>query len=259
LNLKWRNLPEEFLMKRSLGILFLLGALLAVPASAGLLYSNGAATLTTVPPSSGGGGVGSSFEISGNLLGSNYWLADTFTLAGASTPSSVQVAIWFPTGSTVTTLDYNIFAIGSCSATPDPQCTNPPVESNTGVSLSNAVLVGTSGSYTLDNFTFQLKRQAYSGGSYWLQLTNVVLNSGNAYWDQNNGAGCTGDGVGGSPGNGCPSGAIWSAAENPIATKGISDGNHSEAFQIFDQTPEPATMILTGAGLLLCAAFRRRK
>jgi len=219
--------------------------LMAVPASAGIVYSNGAPSLTTTP----------TYQISGKIANVVSSVSDTFTvLTNGTFLTSAQVAIWFPTGDNVSSLNYCI------SGTSD-FCSSLIDESGTGVSLTNATLVGTSGSFTLDEFTFALLNHSYAAGTYWLTLNNAsVSNGGNAYWDENGGVGCIGDGNSGSPGNGCPSGGGWSLQENPIATQGSTTNNHSEAFEIDGPSgaPEPGSITLMGSGMLLLAGFLRR-
>jgi hypothetical protein len=87
-------------------------------------------------------------------------------------------------------------------------------------------------------------------GTYWLTLSNAVVNDGDAvYWDENSGVGCT------SPG--CPS----SASENSVGTI------PSESFTLYGNstgtgsgsTPEPSSVLLFGSGVLAIAGMLRRK
>jgi hypothetical protein len=87
-------------------------------------------------------------------------------------------------------------------------------------------------------------------GTYWLTLSNAVVNSGDPiYWDENSGVGCT------SPG--CPS----SASENTVGTI------PSESFTLYGNSsgtgtgsaPEPGGVLLFGTGALAMAGMLRRK
>jgi hypothetical protein len=232
---------------------------LASPASASLVYSNGAPSTATAP--AGLGGNGFSYLISA-LPTASYWVADTFTLAASTTLSSVGVAIWFPNGVAPTAVSYSIWNLADCTA-PDhqvsPSCMNSPIESGSPVALTNASFVFANGAYTLDVFSFALQGLSYADGSYWLRLENVLLpGAGRAYWDENSGSSCTGDGAVPS---GCPSGAIWSALEDPLATQGDTNDNHSESFQMYgvDPVPEPGSITLIGLGLLALAGILRRR
>ena len=87
-----------------------------------------------------------------------------------------------------------------------------------------------------------------SAGTYWVNLQNAVVNTGDpVYWDENSGEGCT------SPG--CPS----LASQNSIGTI------PSESFTILGNSgtgttvPEPGTIALLGSGALGLAGLLRRK
>jgi hypothetical protein len=88
-----------------------------------------------------------------------------------------------------------------------------------------------------------------SAGSYWLNLQNAVVDTGDpVYWDENSGVGCQSFG--------CPS----SASESSIGTI------PSESFTLFGRsgsgtgtTPEPASLVLFSSGLLAVASMIRRR
>ena len=86
-----------------------------------------------------------------------------------------------------------------------------------------------------------------SAGTYWVNLQNAVVNTGDpVYWDENSGEGCT------SPG--CPS----QASENSFGTI------PSESFTILGNTgtstvPEPSTLILFTWGIVGIAGLLRRR
>jgi hypothetical protein len=81
------------------------------------------------------------------------------------------------------------------------------------------------------------------GGTYWLNLFNASVPSGNLVgWDENSGVGCTGQG--------CPSMASANNGIGPIP---------SEAFAI-DGIPEPTGLtVMFGGGLLVLAGVSVRK
>ena len=219
--------------------LFLMAAQMAVAAA---VYDNGAPSLAT----------SQLIQINGNYTTSPlvpYAAADTFTLGGTTQLNAAQLALWVPTTSTVTTLDYCIFA----NFTGSYSCSGA-IESGTNVSLMAVNVVGTSGGFTLEDFSFALQNLTYNSGTYYLEVYGANPSSGNVYWDINGGVGCTGDL--GAP-SGCPSGADYSTAENPIAVQGSTTNNQSESFQMF--SPEPASLITMGAGLLALAGILRRR
>jgi hypothetical protein len=106
--------------------------------------------------------------------------------------------------------------------------------------------------YDIDNITVTgLNVTLKGGGTYWLNLQNAVVPSGNpVYWDENSGAGCGGDD---GHGGGCPS----------TASSGGVGTDPSEAFTINGTgggcTPEPGSFLLVASGVLAVAGLLRRK
>ena len=95
-----------------------------------------------------------------------------------------------------------------------------------------------------------------SGPTYWLNLQNATVPSGNpVYWDENDGVGCKGDdGMGG----GCPSQADWSgciSAGGPLCPPESFDITGSSG----GQTPEPSSILLLGSGVLAVVGILRRR
>ena len=86
-------------------------------------------------------------------------------------------------------------------------------------------------------------------GTYWLNLSNAVANTGDpVYWDENSGMGCT------SPG--CPS----QASENSVGTI------PSESFTLLGSStsgggtvPEPGSLLLVAGGFISLAGVLRRR
>lgn len=219
------------------------------PAFGNLIYDNGAPNLTTVQGLQINGTFSTAPPVPLSVI-------DSFTVP--STPNGAiliqaEAALWFQTGATLSSLNYCIYS--SFNGT-NYTCTGA-VESGNAVALQAGLVIGTNSGSTLEDFTFQLQGLTYGAGTYWLQLSGANTSAGNVFWDQNNGVGCTGDQVGGSPANGCPSGAYYRPQENPIATQGVTAGNASESFQIIG-APEPGTILLVGAGLLAAGITRRK-
>jgi hypothetical protein len=195
---------------------------MAGPGFAGvIIYNNGAGSTNSTA-------VGDllTFPISG----SGAWTSDTFTVANSGTILiGVDAAIWALTGNLGSSLNYCISTSADCSGS---------VETGTGVSLIADGSLGTSGSYTLEEYTFALKNNTYSSGTYWLTLTNAYVGSGNiAYWDE----------YGGTTGT--------STVESSVVETAT---NQSQSFDIVG-APEPGSIALFGSGLmLLLAGFARR-
>jgi hypothetical protein len=91
-----------------------------------------------------------------------------------------------------------------------------------------------------------------ANGTYWIELTNAVVNDGDPiFWDENSGVGCT------SPG--CPSEA------ETQCIKGDNNGCiPSESFTVLSSNetgsvPEPGSAVLFGSGFLTVLGIMRRK
>jgi hypothetical protein len=196
----------------------------AMPGFAGVIvYNNGAGSTNSTAVND---------LVSFPISGVGAWTSDTFTIANSGTVLiAVDAAIWSLTGNLGSSLNYCISTSVDCSGS---------IETGTGVSLTADGALGTSGTgYTLEEYTFALKSNAYSSGTYWLTLTNAVVGNGNtAYWDE----------YGGTTGT---STARSSLVELPT--------NQSQSFDIQAAAPEPGSIALFGSGLmLLLAGFARR-
>ncbi len=104
--------------------------------------------------------------------------------------------------------------------------------------------------YDIDLITVSgLNVAVNAGTTYWLNLQNAVVPSGDqVWWDENSGVGC--GGLNGT-GQGCPSQASLSAWGTIP----------SEAFTIsgYYYGPEPSSIMLFGSGILGIAGVLRRK
>jgi hypothetical protein len=115
-----------------------------------------------------------------------------------------------------------------------------------GSSLTDQFISTNQYGYNIDKITVSgLDVNLVSGATYWLNLQNADVPSGNpVYWDENSGVGCKS--------NGCPS----QASESTVGTI------PSESFTITAETgttPEPSGFILLGSGVLGLAGVLRRK
>jgi len=165
-----------------------------------------------------------------------YVVSDTFT---AYSVPGFQFGVWLFPGDTVTAVDWSITSAefggtvyGSGTAS--------------GFNLSDKFISSNQYGYNIELITVSGVNVNLSGGTYWLNLSNASVPSGDpVYWDENSGVGCHG--------NGCPS----QASESALGTI------PSEAFTIggycCGTTPEPGSFLLFGSGILGVMGVLRRK
>ena len=155
-----------------------------------------------------------------------YVVSDTFTLTAAGTVNTIAFGVWEFPGDTMSTVDWTITA----------------AENGEGVGLTSNVtdkFISTNQyGYNIDLITFNTGGVPLAAGTYWLNLYNATVPSGDpVYWDENSG----------------PS----QASESAIGTI------PSEAFTINpggnNSTPEPSSIMLFGSGILGLAGMLRRK
>jgi PEP-CTERM motif-containing protein len=161
-----------------------------------------------------------------------YVVSDTFNWSGG-TLNQASIGVWEFPGDTGLTVDYTISS----------------TENGAGVGATENVkdtFISTNQfGYNVDTWTFNTGGVPLSAGTYWLNLANATVASGNpVYWDENSGVGCGG--------TGCPS----SASESSVGTIA------GEAFTVTGSspsTPEPSSIMLFGSGILGLAGVLRRK
>ncbi len=163
-----------------------------------------------------------------------YVVSDTFTTSGGSV-NNISFGVWEFPGDTMSTVDFSITA----------------TENGTGVggtrNVTDKFISTNQYGYNIDVISFNTGGVPLNAGTYWLNLYNAVVPSGDpVYWDENSGKGCGG--------SGCPS----SASESALGTI------PSEAFTIGGSgtsgtTPEPSSIMLFGSGILGLAGVLRRK
>jgi hypothetical protein len=209
-----------------IGCFAVLCLLLALPGWASVLFSDGPID-----------GFTDAFFIGGPSGGpSNQTISDGFVAAGTGTADGLDFGLWVPTGSTPTTVSWEIgtsaFA-SDISSGFDLQVGYTFVENNGfGYDVYNAHVDGLSGALV-------------AGNTYYLTLGNGndTFGDQSVAWDLNSGPATCSFAQNGTPYGDC--------------------GFGGEAFTIYSAAapgvPEPASLVLFGSGLLLLGGLLRRK
>jgi hypothetical protein len=205
-------------------------ALCILPVSAQVLYDNGPIDGTT----------------DAWTINYGFVIGDSFTLLNNSTVGGFNFGVWEYSGDVLTSVDWSI--------------TEFPVSGTvygsgtaSGKNLTDQFISENQYGFDIDTITVTgLNVNLASGSTYWLNLQNAVVPSGNpVYWDENSGAGCKGDD---GNGGGCPSqassGGVGSDPSESFDINGPSGGG---------TTPEPTSMMLFGSGVVGIIAVLRRK
>ncbi len=195
--------------------------LAAVPAMAQTLYNNG--------------------PINGNTdawtINFGFVVSDSFTTSPNASVTGLQFGAWLFPGDVLLSAEVSITSAEFGGTTFFDQV----------VSFTQSTGCPTNGfGYNVCTETGTFSDVPLAGGTYWLNLQNAVVNSGDPiFWDENSGAS--------------------SASENSVGTI------PSEAFTILGSetqttttttsttTPEPSSILLFGSGILGLAGVIRRK
>jgi hypothetical protein len=212
-------------------------AFLSAPASAGVLYDNGAPGGTAV------------FGMNMGYYGPNtgWFVTDAFTLTNDSIVTGAQVGLWVIAGNTLQAVDWEI----STSNAFDGSTALASGTASLGTStLTNTFLFATSDTggdqFAVISSQFPTGSLSLTSGTYWLLLTNGQANINTFVgWDQNSG----------------PSDAYAHYFQQSGMTQ-----IPSESFQILGTTtgtgagtPEPGSLTLFGLGAIVLTGALRRK
>lgn len=174
-----------------------------------------------------------------------YVISNTFEVLHNSTVTGFNFGVWEFPGDTLISLDWSITAqensgklLGSGTAT--------------GNNLTDHFISVNQYGYDIDEITVSGLKVGLNSGTYWLNLQNAVVPSGDpVFWDENSGIGCGGDD---GKGGGCPS----MPSGNFIGT--IPPESFSVSGSVNSgSTPEPTSFMLFGSGILGLAGVLRRK
>jgi len=196
-------------------------AMAALPAMASTIYENG--------PING--------TVDAWTINFGWVIGDTFTVSGGnSTITGLSFGAWVFPGDTLTSVQVAL------TSEPD----------DGGISYFDQTVNFTASGCFVNQYGFDVCTEtgsfngpSLSNGTYWLDLQNAIVPSGDpVYWDENSGIRCH------SPG--CPS-QTW-IAEGTIPSEAFTiEGNSNGT------TPEPSSITLLGSGILGLTVLLRRK
>jgi len=208
----------------SLSLLALCLTLAAVPAMAQTVYSNGATNGNT-----------DAWTINFGFI-----VSDTFNVANnGTTISGLTFASWVFPGDTLTSAELSITS-----------------GENSGTSYFDQVVNFTQGTCTLNQYSFNVCNESstfsggptLSAGTYWLNLQNASVPSGDpVYWDENSG------------GSQASENTIGSIPSESFTVLGSGTTTTSTSTSTTTSVPEPSSIMLFGSGILGLAGVLRRK
>jgi hypothetical protein len=213
-------------MQKRIGSLLLLISCLAyaTAARAGILYKNG--------PVNGICDI-ESCQADAWLINFDNSITNSFSVAGNSTITGIDFAVWTTSGETLASVDWSIGTssfggnLGSGVAS--------------GANLSETLLFVNQYGYDISLVSISsLNIDVTSGNIYWVTLDNAlgVPNGVPVYWDENNG----------------PS-QVYQTNEGSIPSESFNIVGNSGS----GSTPEPSSIFLFGSGIVGVADVLRRK
>ena len=215
-------------MTRSATLLVLAcSLLLALPATAGDIYSNGPINGTS----------------DAWTINFGYVMSNTFTVTTPNTPiTQLAFGAWLFPGDVMESAEVSMSSDALGGGT---------VYFDQVVNFTQTGCGGNQYGYNVCTETGTFNGPGLPVGTYWLNLQNAVVNNGDPiYWDENDGIGCT------SPG--CPSQGLGNNCIDPgydcVGSESFTLSGNTEA-----TVPEPDSVLLFGSGLFAVIGFVRRK
>jgi hypothetical protein len=187
---------------------------IAVPASAGTIYSNG--------PING--------TIDAWTINFNFEVSDSFTVTGGnSTVNGLSFGAWLAPGDTAISVEVSLTSNEAGGTTFFDQV----------VSLTQSNCVANQFGFNVCEETGNFNGPQLANGSYWLNLQNAVVNTGDPlYWDENDGP------------SEASNDAIGTLPSESFTMLGSTGGG---------TTPEPGSLLLFASGVVSVAGVVRRK
>jgi len=194
--------------------------LVAVPAMAQTVYSNGAINGTT----------------DAWTINFGFVVSDTFTVGGGgATVGGLSFGAWTFEGDVLESAEVQITSAEFGGTTYTDQIVN---FTQSGCSANQY-------GFNVCTETGSLSPVNLAGGTYWLNLDNAVVNDGDpVYWDENSGASSASENS---------VGTIPSEAFTVLGSSSTTSSTSSTS------VPEPSSIMLFGSGILGLAGVLRRK
>ena len=211
-------------MKLRIASLSLLAlTLVAVPAMAQTVYSNGA--------------------INGNTdawtINFGFIVSDTFNITNNNTTlTGASFGMWLFSGDTLSSAEVSITS-----------------GENSGTSYFDQTLNFTQGACTVNQYGYNVCQEnttfngpTLNAGSYWLNLQNTSIPNGDpAYWDENSGPSKASEN------------SVGSIPSEAFTVLGSSTTSFMTTSTTTTSVPEPSSIMLFGSGILGLASLVRRK